>query len=260
VKILKSETLFIRTRPLSASALVPFAVTDNRRRERFQKKKTGGARIARRSAGSAVRGKVMLLRGTELSAFDESEIVQKLKARDAGAFEQLIAKYQTQIFNLLYRMTGVREEAEDLAQEVFVNVYRKIGLFREESPLGTWIFRIAYNACKNRRKYLHRRRDRDRQPFDETVERHVIESGTMSTSSRVSRPDELAEGFEMERLVQAAISALEEEQRVILVLRDIQSFAYEDISEITGLPIGTVKSRLHRARMALKERLAPYLR
>jgi RNA polymerase sigma-70 factor, ECF subfamily len=191
---------------------------------------------------------------------EEYELVQKLKERDATAFEHLIARHQTQVFNLLYRMTGVREEAEDLAQEVFVNVYRKIGLFRGDSPLTTWIYRIAYNACTNRRKYLRRRRDRDRQPFDEIAERHAVDSGSMSTSARIPRPDEEVEGHEMERLVQEAISALDEEQRAILVLRDVQNVAYEDIAQITGLPTGTVKSRLHRARMALKERLAPHLR
>jgi RNA polymerase sigma-70 factor (ECF subfamily) len=191
---------------------------------------------------------------------EEIQFVQSLKTRDKRAFEQLIAKFQTPIFNLLYRMTGVREEAEDLAQEVFLTVYRKIELFRGESPLATWIYRIAYNLCMNRRKYLGRRRDRDRQPFDEVVERNIVESGTMSTSSQVSRPDEMAEGLQMERLIQDAITALDEEQRVILVLRDVQNMSYESISDITGLPAGTVKSRLHRARMALKERLAPYLR
>lgn len=186
--------------------------------------------------------------------------MRKLKARDPRSFEQLVSGYKTQIFNLLYRMTGTREEAEDLAQEVFITVFQKIDLFRGEAPLATWIYRIAYNLCMNRRKYLGRRHDRERQVFDELTERSIVESGTMTTSSQISRPDELVEGFQMERLVQDAISALDEEQRVILVLRDIQNMAYDDISAITGLPAGTVKSRLHRARMALKERLAPYLR
>jgi RNA polymerase sigma-70 factor, ECF subfamily len=198
--------------------------------------------------------------GSILSALEEAEFVQRLKERDKRAFEELISRHQTQIFNLLYRMTGVREEAEDLVQEVFVNVYKKIALFRGDSPLATWIYRIAYNACTNRRKYLRRRRDRDRQPLDEIAERRIVDSGTMSTSARLARPDEEAEGLEMERLVQDAISALDEEQRAILVLRDVQNVAYEEIAAITGLPIGTVKSRLHRARMALKERLAPHLR
>jgi RNA polymerase sigma-70 factor, ECF subfamily len=190
----------------------------------------------------------------------EKRLMRKLKARDPRAFYEIVSRYQTPIFNLLYRMTGVREEAEDLAQEVFLTVFNKIELFRGESPLATWIYRIAYNLCQNRRKYLGRRHDRDRQVFDESAERSMVPSGTMSTSSRVSRPDEMAEGLETERFVQDAIGALDEEHRVILVLRDIQNMSYEEISEITGLPAGTVKSRLHRARMSLKERLAPHLR
>jgi RNA polymerase sigma-70 factor (ECF subfamily) len=157
-------------------------------------------------------------------------------------------------------MTGVREEAEDLAQEVFITVYRKIELFRGDSPLSTWIYRIAYNLCMNRRKYLSRRHDRDRQDFDDVAEHNIVESASMATSAKVERPDEMVEGLQMERLVQDAISALDEEHRVILVLRDVQNMSYEEISEITGLAAGTVKSRLHRARLALKERLAPYLR
>jgi RNA polymerase sigma-70 factor, ECF subfamily len=192
--------------------------------------------------------------------FSEKRLIRRLKAQDPRAFDQIVSKYQIPIFNLLYRMTGVREEAEDLAQEVFLTVFNKIDLFRGESALATWIYRIAYNLCQNRRKYLGRRHDRDRQVFDETAERSMVPSGTMSTSSHVSRPDEMAEGFETERFVQEAISALDEEHRVILVLRDIQNMSYDEICEITGLPTGTVKSRLHRARMSLKERLAPHLR
>ncbi|MDD5306879.1 MAG: sigma-70 family RNA polymerase sigma factor [Deltaproteobacteria bacterium] len=192
--------------------------------------------------------------------YSEKRLIRRLNARDPRAFDQILSKYQTPIFNLLYRMTGVREEAEDLAQEVFLTIFNKIDLFRSESPLATWIYRIAYNLCKNRRKYLGRRHDRERQVFDEIAERSMVPSGTMSTSSRVSRPDELVEGFEMERFVQDAIGALDEEHRMILVLRDIQNMSYEEISEITGLAAGTVKSRLHRARMSLKERLAPHLR
>jgi len=157
-------------------------------------------------------------------------------------------------------MIGVHEEAEDLAQEVFITVFEKIDSFRGESSLATWIYHIAYNLCKNRLRYLGRRHDRNRQVFDEMAERNVVESGTMSTSAQVSRPDEMAEGFEMERLIQDGITSLDEEQRVIIVLRDIQNMSYEEISEITGLPAGTVKSRLHRARMTLKEYLSPYLR
>jgi len=187
---------------------------------------------------------------------EEIELVEKLKKRDARAFEQLIRKFNVPIFNLLYRMTGVREEAEDLAQEVFVNVYKKIALFRGESPLSTWIYRIAYNLCMNRRKYLGRRRDRERQEFDDAAERNIVESASMATSAKVARPDEMAEGLQMERLVQEAISALDEEHRVILVLRDVQNMTYEEISEITGLAAGTVKSRLHRARALLREVMA----
>jgi RNA polymerase sigma-70 factor (ECF subfamily) len=193
------------------------------------------------------------------TSISEARLVRKLKARDSRAFEALVGQYQGQIFNLVYRMIGAKEEAEDLAQEVFVTVFKKIDTFRGESSLSTWIYRIASNTCKNRQKYL-KRRYYDRPARTDNMEYSEDQLETMRTSGRISRPDELVEGFQMERLLQLAISSLEEEQRLILVLRDIQNLSYEEITEITGLALGTVKSRLHRARMALKDKMALHLR
>lgn len=192
----------------------------------------------------------------------EKKLIRRLLNRDPRAFEQLVANYQSNVYNLIYRMIGSREEAEDLAQEVFVTVFKKIDTFRGDSALSTWIYRIATNVCKNRQKYL-RRRYCDVVARSDTVQRSLNSSGeveSLRTSSRISRPDELVEGFQMERIIQNEINSLEEEQRLIIVLRDIQGLAYEEISEITGLPLGTVKSRLHRARMTLKVKIAPFLR
>ncbi|MCP4606783.1 MAG: sigma-70 family RNA polymerase sigma factor [Proteobacteria bacterium] len=189
----------------------------------------------------------------------EKRLIRKLKSRDQRAFETLVKNYQGSVFNLIFRMIGVKEEAEDLAQEVFVAVFKKIGDFRGDSSLSTWIYRIASNTCKNRQKYLGRRYyDRPAR----TVKSEQASDGMelVRTSARISRPDEMVEGFQLERLLQEAINSLEEETRLILVLRDIQGVSYDEISAITGHPLGTVKSRLHRGRMSLKEKLAPYLR
>ena len=155
-------------------------------------------------------------------------------------------------------MIGNRAEAEDLAQEVFVSVFKKIDGFRGEASLSTWIYRIASNTCKNRQKYLGRRHARPLSPEMDGPE--LNGSRVVHTAAPVTRPDELVEGYQTEQKIQEAIAELEEEHRLILVLRDIQNVSYEDISTITGLPLGTVKSRLHRARMSLKDKLAPYLR
>lgn len=190
----------------------------------------------------------------------ERRLVRKLKARNPDAFESLMQSYQGPIFNMLFRMIGNREEAEDLAQEVFITVFKRIDTFRGESSLATWIYRIASNHCINRKKYLTRRRHYDKRSFDDVGDRDQLGDGRAGVSERVPRPDEMAEGFQMERLIQEAISSLDEEQRLVVVLRDVQNLSYEEIGEITGLPPGTVKSRLHRARMALKEKLAGHLR
>lgn len=193
-----------------------------------------------------------------MAPIDEQRLIAKLKRRDCRAFEQLVNQYQGRVYNFIYRMIGGREEAQDLAQEVFVSIFKNIDGFRGESSLATWIYRITANHCKNRRKYLGRRKVEH--PMTLENEDKEMASSHIPVAVGVSRPDELVEGYQTEVLIQRAIAELDEEQRTILVLRDIQSVSYEDISEITGLPLGTVKSRLHRARMTLKDKLAPYLR
>jgi RNA polymerase sigma-70 factor (ECF subfamily) len=185
--------------------------------------------------------------------------VRKLKKRDSNAFEVLMSQYQRPVFNLMYRMLGSREEAEDLSQEVFITVFKKIDTFRGESLLSTWIFRIATNICKNRQKYLGRRY------YDRPAHRAGLENigdgqRNAGTCAPVSRPDETVEGYQTERLLQQAIGDLEEDQKLVLILRDIENMSYDDIAAIAGLPLGTVKSRLHRARMLLKKKLAEHLR
>lgn len=189
----------------------------------------------------------------------QKKLVKKLQARDPRAFETLIKQHQNLVFNLLYRMLGNREEAEDILQEVFISVFKQIDSFRGESNLATWIYKIATNHCINRKKYLSRRRHYDKRSLGDLADRDQPTDGGGMASS-LPRPDEMAEGFQMEQLVQEAISSLEEEYRLVLVLRDIQNLSYEEIEQIIGVPSGTVKSRLHRARMALKDKLGPNLR
>jgi RNA polymerase sigma-70 factor (ECF subfamily) len=194
-----------------------------------------------------------------LASADDTRLVRRLKARSPGAFEALIERYQGPIFNLVYRMLGNRAEAEDLAQEVFITVFKQIDGFRGEASLSTWLYRIASNHCINRRKYLSHRRHWDGKSLSDLGDREELGTGRLPAGTRPPRPDEMAEGLELERAIQAAISSLEEDHRLVLVLRDVQGLSYEEIVEITGVAIGTVKSRLHRARMALKEKLDTHL-
>ena len=153
-------------------------------------------------------------------------------------------------------MLGRREEAEDMAQEVFVQVFKAIGQFRGECKLSTWLYRVAINLCKNRSKYLSRRPE-DTQDALDTMLEHVPLGGTTrgATSADVSRPDQMVEGLQMEALVRHCIAQLEPEFREALVLRDIENLSYDEIEAVTGVAEGTVKSRIHRARALLKELL-----
>jgi len=185
----------------------------------------------------------------------EEQLVERLKRQDEAAFNELVRLYQTRIYRLVFRMLGDAAEAEDLAQEVFVTVFKSIHGFRGDSKLSTWMYRVATNHCKNRIKYLARRARGNKQEFDELTDAKSIESASMSTHSPLARPDEMTEAKKIEGFIRQAISELPEEQRELVVLRDIENMTYDEIQGVTGLASGTVKSRLHRARLALASRV-----
>ncbi|MEY4576008.1 MAG: hypothetical protein RL701_711 [Pseudomonadota bacterium] len=182
---------------------------------------------------------------------DEDRLLERLRQRDEAAFNQLVRLYQAAVFRQLLRMLGDAAEAEDLAQEVFVTVFKAIDTFRGDSRLSTWIHRIAQNHARNRVKYHGRHKRRGDTPLEDTTEETTA---APHTGSRVPRPDQQLEAQQAEANIRIAISQLDEEQRTLIVLRDLENKSYEDIQEQTGLPSGTVKSRLHRARLALHER------
>lgn len=182
----------------------------------------------------------------------EEKLVERLKRRDEAAFTELMTLYQGRIYRLVFRMLGDRAEAEDVAQDVFYTVFKSIDGFRGDSKLSTWLYRVATNHCKNRIKYLERRARGKKKEFDEVAEQGAIESATMNPSAPIARPDHMVEAYQKEKILQQAIAELEDEHRELIVLRDIEHMTYEQIQEITGLAAGTVKSRLHRARHALR--------
>lgn len=182
----------------------------------------------------------------------EAQFIARLVARDERAFNELVATYERRVFVLVFRMLGRRDEAEDLAQEVFVQVFKAIDQFRGDSKLSTWIYRIAVNLCKNRSKYLSRRHASMQEDVDDVMERQTLASAKGVSVGDVSRPDELVEGMQMEVLVKRAIAQVDPEFREVLILRDVEDMVYEDIAAVTGLPEGTVKSRIHRGRAQLR--------
>lgn len=183
----------------------------------------------------------------------ERLLIRRLRDRDEKAFRELVERHGDKVFNLTYRMLGNREEAEDLAQEVFITVFKSIETFRGDAKLSTWIYRVTANHCKNRIKYLARRHDRDKSEYDERINR---DGAAGSVAPRVPpRPDRALEGVQLEKKMQEAIASLDEEQRLLVVLRHVEELSYDEICAITELPQGTVKSRLHRARLALRKKL-----
>ena len=182
----------------------------------------------------------------------ERTLLRRLRDRDERAFRELIDTHRDRVFNITYRMLGNPDDAKDVTQEVFITVFKTIETFREESKFSTWLYRVTVNHCKNRIKYLARRHDRDRDELDETS-REI--NGAVAAPTRHIQPDRALEGAQMEKLLQEAIETLDDDHRIVVVLRDVEDLSIEEICEITGLKDGTVKSRLHRARLVLRKRL-----
>lgn len=180
----------------------------------------------------------------------ERLLLSRLRRGDSRAFAELVRAYQDRVFNLTYRMLGDRHEAEDLAQEIFVSLHGALDGFRGESRLSTWIFRVTRNHCLNRLKYLTRR---DRGRASELTQ--VPETALAAADEELS-PDDAIAAKERRALVRRAMEGLDEEHRLLVVLRDIEGLSYEEIAQVTEQPEGTVKSRLHRARLALATALA----
>ncbi len=181
----------------------------------------------------------------------ERVLVSKLRRKDASAFEQLVKLHQDRVYDFCVRMLNDREEAFDLTQEIFLSIHQNVDSFRADSKLTTWIFRISRNHCLNRIKYLKRRGRGRSDEYGELNEGAISES--MGGSST---PDEVITRKRERALVHQAIEVLDDDQRSLVVLRDVEGLTYDEIREITELPEGTVKSRLHRAREKLAGILA----
>ncbi len=197
--------------------------------------------------------------GSGLS-LDESALIERCLSGDETAFGQIVSRYQDMVFNLAVRLLGKREEALDLSQEVFFQVYRKLASFRQDASLRTWIYRIAINRAKNCQRSWRRREKEMTAVAVETAEQDA--SWVLSTNvgtSRVPAPDEALQRKELGHILREAIDALPFDQRTILLLKEIDGLSYEEIAGTLNLALGTVKSRLARARKALRSQLDPEL-
>lgn len=185
------------------------------------------------------------------------EWVQQVQNGKTDAFETLIQRHQKRIFNLLYRWLGDIDEAADSAQEVFLAAYRAIQEFRGDALFSTWLYRIAINQAISRRKRLAV--DQARRATFGPVDPETEGSDPLADFPHPGpSPAEAAEQNETSLHVQQSLNSLKEEEALIILLHDFQDLPYEEIAHILKLPVGTVKSRLHRARLALKSKLARY--
>lgn len=182
--------------------------------------------------------------------YGEFDLVQRSKAGDLKAFEELVVMHQKQIYNLAYRMTGNGEDACDIVQETFLRAFKSIAKFNMNSTFGTWLYRIAANICID-----HIRKKKKARVYPFSYQDNPYQRGGELLTQRGESPEEQVERrYERER-IQLAINRLPEDHRTVIVLRDIQGKTYKEIADILKLNIGTVKSRINRARLNLKEEL-----
>jgi RNA polymerase sigma-70 factor (ECF subfamily) len=177
---------------------------------------------------------------------DDALLIDEVLAGDTSAFGQLVVKYQDRLFNTLSYVVGSCEEAEDVVQDAFVQAFVKLGTFQRASAFYTWLYRIAFNLAVSRK-----RRRRPEVSVDQTRELtgdEPVDDG--------QAPGDHLEQQESAEQVQEALQRVSVEHRTILVLREMDGLCYEEIADVLELPVGTVRSRLHRARLALRDELA----
>ena len=182
---------------------------------------------------------------------EEKQLIERSRRGDVAAFDRLVRRYERSVFNTAYRLSNSYDDASDIAQEAFVRAWNNLKSFRGDAAFSTWLYRIVTNVFLDDRK---RKKTRQHRSLEE--ERELDESSVARQYEDPSPgPQELAEGDERRRVLEQAIASLPEAQRVMVVMYHTQGLAYEEIAEITGLPMGTVKSRLNRARLALRDKL-----
>jgi RNA polymerase sigma-70 factor (ECF subfamily) len=179
----------------------------------------------------------------------EKALISRAKRGDVDAFEQLFEGYHKKVYNIALRMIGNHDDACELAQEVFIRVYKSIGGFKEESQLSTWIYRITSNVCLDE---LRRRKNRKIVSIDEDIRFEDSELKRQLEDDKPT-PDIIAERNETREAIKEAILRLPEHHRIMIILRDIQGLSYDHIAKSLQTPEGTVKSRINRARQALKK-------
>ncbi len=202
------------------------------------------------SAGSATRAR------EELKSLGDSQVVQRFLDGEHRAFGILVDRYDSRLLNFVYRTVGDRERAQDLVQETFVRVYRHLHRFDQSKKFSTWIYTIASNLAKNEL------RNRSRNPlvlFQTIKKNWEADHRPLEWEDHSYKPDDLFRKRHLREIVERAVQQLPEHHRIVFVLRELEGKTYEEIAEITGVNLGTVKSRLNRARNNFARIVAPML-
>jgi len=190
----------------------------------------------------------------QLQTLSDSEVVQRFLDGDERAFGELVSRYDTRLLNFVYRTVGDRERAQDLVQETFVRVYRHLHRFDQSKKFSTWIYTIAGNLAKNEL------RNRSRNPlvlFQTIKKNWEADHRPLEWEDEGNKPDDLFRRRYLQEQVEAAVKELPEHHRLVFVLRELEGRTYEEIAEITETNLGTVKSRLNRARNNFARIIAP---
>jgi RNA polymerase sigma-70 factor (ECF subfamily) len=193
----------------------------------------------------------------QLRALDDSDLVAAFLDGEERAFQELVERYQGRLLNFIYRTIGDRERGEDLVQEVFIRVYRHLHRFDRSRKFSTWVYTIASNLAKNEL------RNRARNPLVivQTIKKNwQDEERPLQFEDSASRPDDLYRRRHLRELVENSVAQLPEHHRQVFILRELEGKSYEEIAEITACNLGTVKSRLNRARNAFAAIIEPGLR
>jgi RNA polymerase sigma-70 factor (ECF subfamily) len=191
-----------------------------------------------------------------LKQLDDSGVVAAFLAGEKRAFGELVERYQTRLLNFVYRTTGDRERAEDLVQETFIRVYRHLHRFDQSKKFSTWVYTIASNLAKNEL------RNRSRNPlvlFQTIKKNWDADARPLEWEDNTYRPDDLFRKRHLKSMVESAVDQLPEHHRTVFILREMEGKTYEEIADITGANLGTVKSRLNRARNNFAQLIAPLL-
>lgn len=184
----------------------------------------------------------------------DQELVQRVQKGEKAAFDLLVIKYQHKLVHLVNRYVKDPSEAQDVAQDAFIKAYRALPEFRGESAFYTWLYRIAINTAKN---YLL---SRSRRNYDYEIDVQDAEQvGDAHQLKDIETPEELLRNEQVIQVISAAIEGLPEEMKIAITLREFEGMSYEEIAEVMDCPIGTVRSRIFRAREAIDEKLKPLL-